>query len=689
MSLVKKLIAYGYFSKEIPTEFQSERLADALDNINFDSLTKNVKEKWAKSISITIPKGNDFRRTISIPSPIHQILLCKLIEENWDELNDHFKISTISMTSPVISEKDNVAIESNTNINEKMHIRIKHLHNKKYILKTDISRYYPTIYTHIIPWALHTKEYAKKNIGKNRLLGNKIDKRIQIMQDGQTFGIPIGPITSQVISEIIGSAIDRDFRDLIGGEVHGFRYTDDIEYYFNSEELAKDALYKLQKVVSEYQLELNPTKTEIIKAPVEFEPEWKQYFTRFKFRRTVFGQLNDINAFFSNAFKYKHNFNDTGIIKYAIKKIRGEVIYQNNWSVFEALLLHAAFSDSNALPLVLEVIEGYSIKGYEINKLKLKEFVEELIKINMPQNNHYEVIWALVFAKRLNISLCSNISNLLLTADDSITCILTMILYNKNLLEGHLNFNKFKAYLNVEGLYGSNWLFTYEAYKQGWLKPYSDPTYVLEDPFFKILYENNVSFLRDEIDIQALIRLRLEESVTEEQVNTETEGSEGGEEQEDTETEEPEQGEEQEDTETEEPEQGEEQEDTETEEPEQGEEQEDTETDEPEQGEEQENTETEEPEQGEEQEDTETDEPEQGEEQENTETEEPEQREEQEEIETEGPEQEEELGILEQDLIDELFGDSIYKDNDWMFELLNTDFKKKRKIKSKLDDSDY
>ena len=520
MEQVKKMIAYGYFAKEIPTEFQSEDLANILDDIKFESLSKKVKQRWAKPVVYTIPKSEDFRRTLSIPSPIHQIQLSQLINEKWSELQDHFNLSTVSMTSPELSRKPDVAIESKIPIGEKMHLRIKHLHNKKYILQTDISRFYPTIYTHVIPWALHTKEYAKENIGNNNLLGNIIDKTIQCMQDGQTFGIPIGPTTSQVVSEIIGTAIDRDFKKLMGFDVQGFRYTDDIEYYFESESIARDALFKLHKVVSEYQLELNPLKTKIVKAPIEFEPEWKQYFTRFRFRKSKGGQKSDINSFFSKAFNYKHTSEDNGILKYAIKKVRGEVIHKENWEIFEALLLHTAFSDSNTLPLVLEVIQGYSIKGYDINQLKLKEFVEEMIKINFPQNNHYEVCWSLVFAKRLGISINSDITRMLLTSDNSIICILTMILYSKKLLDGYVDFSKFKSYLNTEGLYGSNWLFVYEAFRQGWLKPYNNPDFVLEDPFFKILYEKGVSFLRPELDILELIDKIGEEK--EEKKNQET-----------------------------------------------------------------------------------------------------------------------------------------------------------------------
>ncbi len=521
MNFEQKMVAFGYLAKEIPSEFQTESLAKVLDKIQFDSLTNKDKSIWAKPIQFTIPNGEGFRRLISIPSPLHQILLCKLISENWEQLQVFFGQSSISMTTPVVSAEENIAIESKINIKEKMNIRMKYLHNKNYILQTDISRFYPTIYTHVIPWAYHTKDYIKKNLNKKSLLGNKIDSRIQFMQDGQTFGIPIGPATSQVISEIVATAIDVDFKELIDSEVPGFRYTDDIEYYFDTEELAKEALSKIHKVVNTYQLELNPIKTKIIKAPVAFEPEWKQYFSRYFFRKTMLGQRSDLNSYFSRAFSFKHSSQDKGVLQYALKKVRSEIILEENWDIFESLLLHSAFSDHSTLPVVLEIFELYIIKDYHINQERIKEFLEKLIKLNIHQENHFEVCWALVYSKRIEISLSKEVTNLLLNAEDSITCILTMILSDKGLLEGNLNFNRYKRYLNKEELYGSNWLFAYEAFKQGWLRPYSNPDYVLEDSFFKILYQNDVSFLQDEVSLYELRDMMIVSSAAESKEKTE------------------------------------------------------------------------------------------------------------------------------------------------------------------------
>ncbi len=45
----------------------------------------------------------------------------------------------------------------------------------KYIVKTDITNFYSSIYTHSIGWALHGREKAFKD-KEYALLGNKIDR---------------------------------------------------------------------------------------------------------------------------------------------------------------------------------------------------------------------------------------------------------------------------------------------------------------------------------------------------------------------------------------------------------------------------------------------------------------------------------------------------------------------------------
>ena len=113
----------------------------------------------------------------------------------------------------------------------------------KIILHTDVSRFYNSIYTHSIPWALHTKLIAKQRRRDYTLLGNRLDRALRNMQDGQTMGIAIGPDASLIISEIVLAAIDESFQK--SGRVRGLRYVDDYELVFSSTSEAEDGLARL------------------------------------------------------------------------------------------------------------------------------------------------------------------------------------------------------------------------------------------------------------------------------------------------------------------------------------------------------------------------------------------------------------------------------------------------------------
>jgi hypothetical protein len=107
-------------------------------------------------------------------------LLARLIEEYWEDLEAHYSKSKFSLTTPQISEN---SIEPIYKMSEKINRRIHNLVLKRYILQADITRYYPSIYTHSIPWALHTKEVAKANQRDDGYFGNVIDRLVRNLQE--------------------------------------------------------------------------------------------------------------------------------------------------------------------------------------------------------------------------------------------------------------------------------------------------------------------------------------------------------------------------------------------------------------------------------------------------------------------------------------------------------------------------
>jgi hypothetical protein len=279
-NLLKGLLQYNYFPRahdhkeELPPIFSTEKFTpDIASKIN--------------TLSYRGDKGYDvlpFRRTrhpniprmMGIPHPRAYAKLVQVIADNWDthvskvcqspnsqiqfEVQDDFRI--------IVHKYDHVAPDGNV---ENQNVSADF--GKAYRVKTDITNFYHSVYSHSLPWALVGHAHAKKHKGpkyKDEWF-NKIDYSVTLCQRNETKGIPIGPATSSILSETIMFQVDKALRD----QKHQFtRYIDDYTVYVDSEEQANTFLMHLTQELEKYALSLNPKKTTISKMPVLNRENW-------------------------------------------------------------------------------------------------------------------------------------------------------------------------------------------------------------------------------------------------------------------------------------------------------------------------------------------------------------------------------------------------------------------------------
>ena len=173
-------------------------------------------------------------------------------------------------------------------------------------------------------------------------LADDIDTSVRNCQERQSIGIPIGPDTSHIISELIACRIDsilqNEFSDI---KLKGCRYHDDYDLYVSTRDEADRVLKGLQRILNDFQLEINESKVRIKEFPFAFEDKFTLIFNQFHFKETSLS--NSIKYYFSLVWGLidENSQRPDWIFKYALKifELRTVTITKKSWKIFEDLLL--------------------------------------------------------------------------------------------------------------------------------------------------------------------------------------------------------------------------------------------------------------------------------------------------------------------------------------------------------------
>jgi hypothetical protein len=496
MFTAEDFIRKGFFPDSVIPPLCSYTLANAFRKMQDEKFDFGPLQKKSKCCFHSIPKIKNIRRHFYIPNPLHQILLCKTIGDKWNEIDQHIKKSLISISYPTIRKDSKMdrSFDRPFQLNERKYVSAERSFDSRYVLITDISRYFPTIYSHIIPWALYGKEFAKDHKDDKGLLGNQLDICVRNTQDSQTLGIPTGPDTSHIIAEIIGAAIDCKLIELLGGTLKGWRYVDDFNLFFKTRADAENALYALHSVLKYFELEINPNKTDILQLPIPLEQPWVTELRSFEFRKSKLGQKGDIINYFSKAYSFSNQFPDDSVLKYAITRTHKVPIHVDNWELFESLLLKSIISEPSCIPIVTKILYHWNYHGYILTKEKIASVISDLICYHSKFSHSYEISWVLWLAKTLEIKIDDDAKNEISKSEDPIVALIALDLREDGKIKSDLDTQNWMQYMESSELYDTHWLLTYEAFIKKWLPSSDGSDYIANDPFFSKLQRENTQF---------------------------------------------------------------------------------------------------------------------------------------------------------------------------------------------------
>lgn len=502
------LLSRGYFPRELPPPFGSSAFAAVVEAglpSHFDLLlTKPTKSNPAFVTSPSVhnlARAGTLRRKLSIPNPVNQYQVAAQVLAGWKELSKHCRQSWISLTTPRYSKKGTGRVIAPLYSFTQIPLaRARARAGCRCILSTDLNAFYPSIYTHSVPWALHGKKAAKKKKADYSLLGNRLDLALRNAQAQQTIGIPIGPDTSLVIAELLASAVDVSLPAHL--QDNAFRYIDDFECGFMSSSQAESALAAVQNEFAEFELNLNPGKTRVLELPQTLEAFWIPHLRLFPIGKS--SQRTDLLGFFGRAFELAKDHREEAILKYGIQRMRSVVIKEENWALYEDLLLGCLAVESGTTPAV--VSELYRYRGSRpLEVARITRAFDRLIKHHAPQHHGSEVAWTIWFLANSDYRISREAAQLAVSIPDPIVALCCLFARDKGVIEAGVDWSKLEALMQADDLLGPHWLLAYEAGVKGWLTPVGRADHISSVSQFDFMRAQGVSFF----DIHATLDIQL------------------------------------------------------------------------------------------------------------------------------------------------------------------------------------
>jgi hypothetical protein len=289
------------------------------------------------------------------------------------------------------------------------------------------------------------------------------------------------------------TAVDKRLKSKL--TLRGHRYLDDYELAFTTRSAAEEAQALLEEALAEYELVINPTKTEILELPQPFHEAWGHELSTFRIRSdTAAHTIVDLIALFSRAAAISRR--QAGPLKYALLRSREvDIDDEEVWAALQNLVWSAVSAEPTTMPAALDLLAETSNEGgFDVDTDAAGEVIEALIQAHSPIRNASEVAWGLWAAIALDVEMNEQAAKAVAAMEDDFVALLALDANSRSLFGSHrLDTSSWETLTDYdEVMSGPHWLLAYEGSVRKWLK--SAAVRVPKDPFFKVLRQRRVRF---------------------------------------------------------------------------------------------------------------------------------------------------------------------------------------------------
>jgi hypothetical protein len=501
---LRRLLSHGYFAPELPPCFVSDDLArhrrSILAGIDALPATRRGDPDYHAFISEPVwfyfPRfGKDDRRH-GVPNPLAHLLLSRVLADNYADLRRKARMSKVTLSPTVFDWSGPRALMRST-VQIRDDFRINLSSRREEYVAADVGAFFHSIYSHAIAWAIHGKNFAKKNRGYAHY-GNVIDLLVRNAQDGQTTGLPVGPDTSRWIAEVVASAVDARLQQRLNiGARDASRYIDDYTISSPDGASSEELLAALRQSVAIFELELNSEKSAIYSTSHRQNTGWQEAARAHLPRPIPPGGRIETSAmqhFFYQLGRVCVAHPEINVEKFGLQHARSALVTADEWSAILFNLISAYRRNSSLVSLLVEVCLLRQVTRRDVQFEILKEFIENRIPVLGRANRTGEIIWLLFLAIRLGLSLSARRLAPLFAIENALVALLVVCLDAQSLVEGDVNRALWDQSLTAYGLRSPMWLYAYEAVTQGFLRGVSDG-FIVKDPYFALIRAKRVQFL--------------------------------------------------------------------------------------------------------------------------------------------------------------------------------------------------
>jgi len=434
------LLDYGLFAEKVPPCFSSvglasivaETMAGLLDEADEKKLKAHIDGRGHDYVRYEALRDTNVPRHLGIPHPESYAVQALAISKHWQEIAAHS-----NQPNPAISRihvrhvGDGRIFEMNYKGDERFQHEedeIRCMAGAKFVVEADIAACFPSIYTHSIPWALHGKDKTKNSSSITEYAGNLLDKCTQNTRDRQTNGLLIGPHSSNIISEIILTRIDKALQD--GGYKKLVRHIDDYRYFADSHEKAELFVKTLGLNLRAYELSLNEKKTRILELPRPSDENWRLVLNRFTFPKDEELRFSVIRSFLDLALECAQVLGKSTPLNYAIKTIAGREETRKLNPRAKRMYTQEAINLALAYPYLAPLLDEFVFDKFWHDGLRpcIADFATSLVNLGVRKLYPDTIAHALYLALKHDITLDLKDDELIgiLDLDDCISNVLLL-----------------------------------------------------------------------------------------------------------------------------------------------------------------------------------------------------------------------------------------------------------------------